>query len=109
MVHGIGGSGDFLRSGYLSIIHTPSIRCTKNDPTGITCIVPKVSHVDHTEHDIHIVVTEQGLADVRGYVSWQLPGVSFLYVIHEMFTPYDWLGFFFFFKVATLQACRRDY
>jgi hypothetical protein len=25
-----------------------------------------VSHVDHTEHDVGIVVTEQGLADVRG-------------------------------------------
>jgi acetyl-CoA hydrolase len=25
-----------------------------------------VSHVDHTEHDIAVIVTEQGLADVRG-------------------------------------------
>jgi len=25
-----------------------------------------VSHVDHTEHDTHVVVTEQGLADLRG-------------------------------------------
>ena len=24
------------------------------------------SHVDHTEHDVHVVVTEQGLADLRG-------------------------------------------
>jgi len=25
-----------------------------------------VSHVDHTEHDVQVVVTEQGLADLRG-------------------------------------------
>jgi len=28
--------------------------------------VPMVSHVDHTEHDVHVLVTEQGLADLRG-------------------------------------------
>ena len=32
----------------------------------ISCIVPMVSHVDHTEHDVHVIVTEQGLADLRG-------------------------------------------
>lgn len=31
MVHGIGGSGDFLRNAYLSIMHTPSTRKTKTD------------------------------------------------------------------------------
>jgi succinyl-CoA:acetate CoA-transferase len=25
-----------------------------------------VSHVDHTEHDVQVIVTEQGLADLRG-------------------------------------------
>ena len=24
------------------------------------------SHVDHTEHDVQVIVTEQGLADLRG-------------------------------------------
>ncbi len=66
LVNGIGGSGDFLRNAYLSIMHTPSVRKTKIDPTGITCVVPKVTHVDHTEHDLNILVTEQGLADLRG-------------------------------------------
>lgn len=37
-----------------------------NLATGISCIVPMVSHVDHTEHDIAVIVTEQGLADLRG-------------------------------------------
>jgi hypothetical protein len=34
MVHGIGGSGDFLRNAYLSIVHFPSARSTPTDPTG---------------------------------------------------------------------------
>ncbi|WBW72918.1 Acetyl-CoA hydrolase/transferase, C-terminal domain superfamily [Schizosaccharomyces osmophilus] len=66
MLNGIGGSGDFMRNAKLSIMHTPSVRPSKTDPTGISTIVPKVTHVDHTEHDIDIVVTEQGLADLRG-------------------------------------------
>lgn len=66
MLNGLGGSGDFLRNAKLSIMHTPSARPTKTDPTGISCIVPFASHVDHTEHDLDIIVTEHGLADLRG-------------------------------------------
>jgi acetyl-CoA hydrolase len=66
MLNGIGGSGDFLRSAYLSIMHTPSVRAGKTDEFGVSCVVPMVSHVDHTEHDLDILVTDQGLADLRG-------------------------------------------
>ena len=66
IVNGIGGSGDFLRSGFLKIMHTPSTRPSKTDPTGICCVVPHAQHIDHTEHDLDVVVTEQGLADMRG-------------------------------------------
>lgn len=66
MVNGIGGSGDFLRNGYITILHCPSVRKSKNDKFGISSIVPLCSHVDHTEHDIDVIVTEQGLADLRG-------------------------------------------
>lgn len=66
MLHGLGGSGDFLRNAKLSIMHAPSARPTKTDPTGISTIVPFASHVDHTEHDLDILVTDQGLADLRG-------------------------------------------
>ncbi|WP_432696633.1 acetyl-CoA hydrolase/transferase family protein [Marinobacterium sp. YM272] len=62
MMNGIGGSGDFARNGYLSIFVSPST--AKNG--AISAIVPMVSHVDHTEHDVKIIVTEQGLADLRG-------------------------------------------
>jgi succinyl-CoA:acetate CoA-transferase len=60
--NGIGGSGDFARNGYLSIFMTPSTAQHGN----ISTIVPMVSHVDHTEHDVQVIVTEQGLADLRG-------------------------------------------
>ena len=66
MINGIGGSGDFLRNAFLSIMHTPSTRPSKSDPTGISCVVPFATHVDHTEHDLDVYVTEQGLADLRG-------------------------------------------
>lgn len=66
MLHGLGGSGDFLRNAKLSIMHTPSVRKTKVDQFGLSTIVPMVTHVDQTEHDLDIVVTEQGLADLRG-------------------------------------------
>ncbi|WP_199849508.1 acetyl-CoA hydrolase/transferase family protein [Blastococcus sp. Marseille-P5729] len=60
--NGIGGSGDFARNGYLSIFVSPSVA----KDGAISAIVPMASHVDHTEHDVDVVVTEQGVADLRG-------------------------------------------
>ncbi|UMZ74329.1 acetyl-CoA hydrolase/transferase family protein [Natranaerofaba carboxydovora] len=62
LMNGIGGSGDFARNSYMSIFTTPSVA----KGGSISAIVPMVTHVDHTEHDVQIVVTEQGLADLRG-------------------------------------------
>jgi len=62
MVNGIGGSGDFARNAYLSIFMCPSIA----KDGAISTIVPMCTHVDHNEHSVQIVVTEQGLADLRG-------------------------------------------
>jgi succinyl-CoA:acetate CoA-transferase len=62
IVNGIGGSGDFARNAYISFFVTPATA----KGGAISCVVPMVSHVDHTEHDTHIIVTEQGLADLRG-------------------------------------------
>jgi len=61
VINGLGGSGDFFRSAYLSIVHTPSIRRLRNGRT-VSCIMPYVNHIDHTEHDINCVVTEHGFA-----------------------------------------------
>ncbi|TBW39343.1 acetyl-CoA hydrolase/transferase family protein [Azotobacter chroococcum] len=62
MMNGIGGSGDFARNAQLAIFVTKSIA----KDGAISSVVPMVSHVDHTEHDVDILVTEQGLADLRG-------------------------------------------
>jgi succinyl-CoA:acetate CoA-transferase len=62
MMNGIGGSGDFARNAYLTIFYTPSI--AKDGK--ISSVVPMCSHIDHTEHDVDIIITEQGIADLRG-------------------------------------------
>ena len=62
MMNGIGGSGDFCRNAYLSVFTTPS---TAKDGK-ISSIVPMVSHVDHSEHSVKILITEHGVADLRG-------------------------------------------
>ena len=62
MMNGIGGSGDFTRNAYLSIFSCPST--AKGGM--ISAIVPVASHMDHSEHSVQIVVTEQGVADLRG-------------------------------------------
>lgn len=62
IMNGIGGSGDFARCAALTIFTCPSVAkggC-------ISAIVPMVSHTDHTEHDVDVLVTEQGVADLRG-------------------------------------------
>ena len=71
IINGIGGSGDFARNGGLSIFMTPSTA----KGGAISCIVPMVSHVDSTEHDVQIIVTEQGLADLRGLAPKERAGV----------------------------------
>jgi succinyl-CoA:acetate CoA-transferase len=60
--NGIGGSGDFARNGYVSIFVSPATA----KAGAISSIVPMASHVDHTEHDVDVIVTEYGLADLRG-------------------------------------------
>ena len=61
MLNGIGGSSDLARSAYLTIFFTASTAKGGH----ISSIVPMCSHVDHTEHDVDIIITEQGLADLR--------------------------------------------
>jgi len=62
LMNGIGGSGDFTRNAQISIYTCPSAA----KKGAISTIVPLVSHMDHTEHSVQIVVTEHGVADLRG-------------------------------------------
>jgi succinyl-CoA:acetate CoA-transferase len=62
MMNGIGGSGDFARNAYLTIFYTPST--AKGGK--ISSVVPMCSHIDHTEHDVDVIISEYGIADLRG-------------------------------------------
>jgi len=62
IMNGVGGSPDFTRNSRCAIIALGSVAGGGE----ISRIVPMVPHVDHTEHDIQIVVTEHGVADLRG-------------------------------------------
>lgn len=62
MMNGIGGSGDFTRNAYVSIFVTPSIAKEGK----ISAFVPMVSHHDHSEHSVKIIISEYGIADLRG-------------------------------------------
>jgi succinyl-CoA:acetate CoA-transferase len=83
IINGIGGSGDFARNGFLSCFLTPST--AKNG--AVSCIVPMVSHVDHTEHDVAVVVTERGLADLRGLSPRQRAKVVIERCAHPTYQP----------------------
>ncbi|KAL6708017.1 acetyl-CoA hydrolase [Coniothyrium glycines] len=87
MLNGLGGSADFLRSAKYSIMHTPSTRPTKTDPTGVSCIVPMCTHIDQTEHDLDVIVTEQGLADVRGLSPKERARVIIKQCAHPDYAP----------------------
>ena len=62
IMNGVGGSGEFTRNSYLSFMMCPSI----GKGGKLSRVVPMVPHVDNNEHSLQIIVTEQGLADLRG-------------------------------------------
>ena len=86
IMNGIGGSGDFARNAAVSIFAATS---TAKDGA-ISRIVPMVSHVDHTEHDVDVIITEQGVADLR----WKTPKERAELLIencaHPDFRPLRW-------------------
>ena len=61
MMNGLGGSADFSRNAFLSIFTCPSVA----KKGVISAIVPMVSHLDSSEHSVKVIVTEQGVADLR--------------------------------------------
>ncbi|MDQ8207795.1 acetyl-CoA hydrolase/transferase family protein [Coraliomargarita sp. SDUM461003] len=62
LMNGIGGSGDFTRNAYISIFTCPSVA----KGGAISTIVPMVAHLDHSEHSVQVLITDQGIADLRG-------------------------------------------
>jgi succinyl-CoA:acetate CoA-transferase len=62
VVNGIGGGADFAHNADLSVVLIPSTA----KKGAISCIVPMVAHQDICEHDVDVVITEHGVADLRG-------------------------------------------
>lgn len=86
MMNGIGGSGDFARNARLAIFVTKSIAKGGD----ISSIVPFVSHVDHTEHDVDVIVTEQGYADLRGLAPRERVPLLIENCVHPMYKAQMW-------------------
>jgi acyl-CoA hydrolase len=84
MMNGIGGSGDFTRNAYLSIFMCPSVAKGGR----ISTIVPMCPHVDHNEHSVQVVVTEQGLADLRGLAPRERARLLIDRCAHPMYRDY---------------------
>ncbi len=84
LMNGIGGSMDFSRNGYISFIMCPSI----SKGGKISNVVPMCSHVDNTEHSVSIIVTDQGLADMRGLGPTQRAKNIIEKCAHPAYRPY---------------------
>jgi acetyl-CoA hydrolase len=84
VMNGIGGSGEFTRNGYLTLMMTPSI--AKGGK--ISAIVPMCPHIDHNEHSVQVIVTEQGLADLRGLGPRQRAKAVIDNCAHPMYRDY---------------------
>lgn len=83
MMNGIGGSGDFARNGQLSIFVSKSVA----KDGAISSVVPFAAHVDHTEHDVDVVVSEWGLADLRGLAPRERAPLIIENVAHPDYRP----------------------
>jgi acetyl-CoA hydrolase len=84
LINGTGGSGDFNRNSYLSIILCPS---TAKDGR-ISTVVPMCTHVDNNEHSVQVIVTDQGLADLRGLGPKQRAGRIIEHCAHPAYRDY---------------------
>jgi propionyl-CoA:succinyl-CoA transferase len=84
ILNGIGGSGEFTRNSYLSIFMTPSIAKKGR----ISSIVPMCPHIDNNEHSVQVLVTEQGLADLRGLGPMQRAGLIIENCAHPAYRDY---------------------
>ena len=81
--NGIGGSGDFARNAYVSIFLSPSTAKGGR----ISAFVPQASHVDHINQDVQVLVSEQGLADLRGLSPKQRAKVIIENCAHPDYRP----------------------
>ncbi len=86
IMNGIGGSGEFTRNAYISIFMCPSIAKGGR----ISAVVPMCPHIDNNEHSVQIVVTDQGLADLRGLGPMQRAKIIIENCAHPAYREYLW-------------------
>jgi acyl-CoA hydrolase len=84
VMNGVGGSGEFTRNSYLPIIMCPSIASEGR----ISSVVPMTPHIDSNEHSVKIIVTDQGLADLRGLGPMQRAKSIIENCAHPMYRDY---------------------
>ncbi len=83
IVSGVGGASEFALNAYLSVILMPSIARGGN----ISCIVPMTTHVDIPEHGVDVIVTEQGVADLRGLTPIERAEIMIPSCAHPLYRP----------------------
>ncbi|MDS0295547.1 acetyl-CoA hydrolase/transferase C-terminal domain-containing protein [Halogeometricum luteum] len=83
MINGVGGSADFNRNSLVTVCALPSTAKGGD----LSRVVPMAFHVDHTEHDIDVFVTERGVADVRGLAPVERAEVIIEHCAHPAFAP----------------------
>lgn len=89
IMNGIGGSADFSRNAFLSIFMCPSVQ----KGGALSTIIPMVTHVDHSEHSVKVIVTEHGVADLRNLTPLQRARTIIENCVHPDYRPlmYDYL------------------
>ena len=86
LMNGIGGSGDFERNGMVSFMVTPSTAKSGR----ISAIVPMVTHMDHSEHSVDVIVTEHGLVDTRPLTPRQVAEAIIQNCAHPDYRDFLW-------------------
>jgi len=84
LMNGIGGSADFSRGAYISIFICPST--AKGGK--ISSIVPMCPHIDSSEHSVQIIITEKGIADLRGKAPSEKAQLLINNCAHPMYKEY---------------------
>lgn len=84
LMNGIGGSADFSRGSYISIFICPSIAKEGK----ISSIVPMCPHVDSSEHSVQIIITENGIADLRGKAPSEKAEILIKNCAHPLYKDY---------------------
>ncbi|SFE06453.1 succinate CoA transferase [Succiniclasticum ruminis] len=84
LMNGVGGSGDFARNGYLTVFFTNSL--AKGGK--ISSVVPFCSHIDHATLDVDVIVSERGVADLRGLTPKEKAPIIIDQIANPKYQPY---------------------